>query len=155
MIVGTKGTNFIEAISRTIQRDNIKCGRLSTTAMREKFPFVNLPEDDIVYFEEKNAGYISPRKMINAQLSIASRNGCDVIRDIVKTLNKTVTDTGTVMKLITDRGTTYTAKRVLLATGAFTALRQLLGPDMQPDVRLMPLSVAKVEVSEEDAAYIR
>ncbi|KAL5004481.1 hypothetical protein ScPMuIL_017937 [Solemya velum] len=155
LLVGSRGTDFIKEISSTIERDNIQCDQLSGNAMKKKFPFLNLPEEDIVFFEETNAGYISPRKMIDAQLSIASRNGCDIIRDIVKTVNRIVITTGHVVELVTDRRTTYMARRVLLATGAFTTLRQLLGPNMQPDVRLMPISVAKVEISAEDAGRIR
>ena len=56
-------------------------------------------------------------------------------------------DTGEGHVITTDTGKQFRAKRVLLATGAFTHCRKLLSGNLRPKLDLLPISVIKVHVN--------
>ena len=101
---------------------------------------------------------------IQAELIVAKRNGCDVIEDIVSRVqqinsseipssikqNNNMADTDVIMKLTTDTCRTIFARKVLLATGAFTQLRKLLPDDVTPDIDLITQAVVYAELSPDD-----
>jgi len=91
-------------------------------AIAHAHPMLAFPADYQGIFEGAPAGYISPRRLIQAQLAIASQQGATVVRQVVVKVEQTTA----AVKLTTDRGATYMAQRVLIANGAFTNCFDLL-----------------------------
>ena len=53
---------------------------LTFVSFRSMFPFLKIAENIKGYFQPDFSGYINPRKLIEAQLKIAQKFGCQVIR---------------------------------------------------------------------------
>lgn len=118
---------------------------LGNEELESKFPYLNFADSDEGIFEKRHAGYINPRKMVMAQIVVASNQGCDVIRDIV--LNIENFEMG--YKLLSERGKIIWTKKVLLATNAFTGLHKLLKNPVS--YQSMPQTVTLASVSENTA----
>ena len=155
--VGSRGGNYITALKEVVQKDGIQAETLSGTEVCSKFPFLSIPNMDESVFESHFAGYISPRRLIKAQITIAKKNGCQHIQEAVRSVSRVLHDDSNkvVMEVVTDSGRKVLAKKVLLCTGAFTAFRKLIGTEVSPDTKLFPLAVTKLEISEEDAVKIK
>ena len=157
--VGSRGGNYITALKEVVQKDGIQAETLSGTEVCSKFPFLSIPNMDEAVFESHFAGYISPRRLIKAQITIAKKNGCQHIQEAVRSVSRVFQDDSNkcevVMEVVTDSGRKVLAKKVLLCTGAFTVFRKLLGTEVSPDTKLFGLSVTKLEISEEDAVKIK
>lgn len=142
-----------------MKKDRINAQVLSGAEVRSQFPFLSIPNSDEAVFESHFAGYISPRRLVKAQIAIAKKNGCQHIQEVVRSVTRVVVNTNTdadsVMEVTTDSGRRILARKVLVATGAFTAFRNVLGVEVSPDTKLFPLAVTKLEISEEDAQQIK
>ncbi|XP_069102650.1 monomeric sarcosine oxidase-like [Argopecten irradians] len=150
LMSGPPGGQFMTNTQETVTSQNIQHDYLTPELLRKRFPYLNLRDTDEAIFETKNAGYISPRGMIDAQKRVARDNGCDVINDVVCEISRNHDSGVRLMSVLTESGQKVEARRVLIATGSFTTFRKLLPPGREPDVTFCPLAVAKVEVSSED-----
>lgn len=157
--VGDRGGNYITAVKDVVEKDHINAQVLSGADVRSQFPFLSISNRDEAVFESHFAGYISPRRLVKAQIAIAKKNGCQHIQEVVRSVTRVVVNTNrdadSVMEVTTDYGRRILARKVLVATGAFTTFRNLLGVEVSPDTKLFPLAVTKVEISEEDAQKIK
>lgn len=153
-MAGSRG-KFMDNTIDTVRKQKIKSEHLKNVRNIEtKFPFLKFAKDDEAVYELNDAGYISPRNLVSAQIKLASSNGCDVFDDIVCKVARVVKDGRYVMEIHTESGKTIHAGKVLIACGAFVNSRDLLG-EVVPDMNLCPLTVAKVEISHNDAHKIR
>ncbi|XP_069102955.1 peroxisomal sarcosine oxidase-like [Argopecten irradians] len=150
MMAGPPEGQFVTNTRETVTSQNTQHDYLTPELLRQSFPHLNLPDEDVAIYETKNAGYINPRSLITAQKRIARDNGCDVINDIVCEISQHHSG-APLMSLLTESGQKIEARRVLIATGSFTNFRKLLPPGQEPDLKLLPVAYAKVEVSAEDA----
>jgi hypothetical protein len=46
--------------------------------MKKHFPYLNFSESDEAIYEMDNSGYISPRRLVDAQIQNARQNGCHI-----------------------------------------------------------------------------
>ncbi|KAL5004169.1 hypothetical protein ScPMuIL_017625 [Solemya velum] len=153
--VGTVGNAYIEQVQQCVTEQGIRCNK-DVRKLKEQFPYLDLPRNDKWIFEMSQAGIINPRRLVNAQQKMALKNGCDIVRGIVNKVTRCVDNNGDyVMRIQTDTGEECVAKKVLLAPGAFTASRDLLGTDLVPDVYLKPTNVCLAEITESDAQMLR
>ena len=74
--------------------------------------------------------------------------GCEIFDDIVKQVKHNKTKD--VFELATESGRTFGARKVLLCTGASTALEDVLPCGLQLDMNLRTQEVVLVELSEND-----
>ena len=156
LMAGNNAGNFMKLVTETGKTQRVPFTSLSSGGLKSKFPFLNFDSADRAEYEFEKAGYISPRRLVAAQLKVAQQNGCDFIPEVVSKVTRGVnTDNSYCMKVVTENGKTVMAKKVLLATGAFTTFRDLFGENIQPDVELAPLTVAKVEISKAEADRIK
>ena len=84
-------------------------------AIYESFPHFNFPEPSKSIFESSPSGYINPRLLIKAQLSLFKKNKGVIIDDVAIE----IIDRENYIQITTLNGKTYKAKKVLLAPGAF------------------------------------
>ncbi|MEQ8396558.1 FAD-dependent oxidoreductase [Thalassobaculum sp.] len=114
--IGEPGSDYLdrsEAAGRELGAD---VTRLDAAGIRQRFPFLTVPDDADGLHEGSRAGHISPRAMIRAQTTVARRQGAEIIADEAKAIR--VTASG--VEVDTANGATLRAERVLVATGAFT-----------------------------------
>eukprot|EP00057_Strongylocentrotus_purpuratus_P028840 XP_011683314.1 PREDICTED: uncharacterized protein LOC592504 [Strongylocentrotus purpuratus] len=117
-----------------------------------KFPYLRVNRDSECVWTAKNAGHISPRKLVAAQQKIASSLGCHVIHEVVTSITDVTSQDGeTVVRVLFENGREIFAKRVLLCTGAFTNFHSILPGDRKIDLNLRRSFVVKAELSEQDA----
>eukprot|EP00117_Sycon_ciliatum_P039240 scpid75172/ scgid3872/ len=97
-----------------------------------------------------NAGHVSPRKLVLAQLMLARRHGCKVIRDVVMS----VRDHGDHYRVLLQSGTAVLARRVLLATGVSSVWPSLLPQQLRLLAVPQTQTTLLAEVSEECARSV-
>lgn len=154
-MVGAPNTEYIINTHAVAVSDQINSKYLTNEKFRDKFPYLNVSKSDEAVLECNNAGYISPRRLIQAQLKQAKNEGCHVINEIVNDVIRIEKDGEYCMRITTDTQKLIFARKVLLTTGAFTGFRNLLPSGLQLNTILHPLTVAKVEISEESFKKIR
>ncbi len=90
--------------------------------LREKLPHVEIGDSVFGIYESASAGLIEPRKLILAQLTVFRTLGGREIKEVVVDLQKV----DGVWTATSDSGAHYSAKKVLIAAGAFTNFFNLL-----------------------------
>lgn len=154
-MIGPKGSKFVESVRRVISRSGVEVEQCDNRTLRRKFPYMLLNDDTYGFKEFKNAGYINPRKLVEAQQTVARRHGCTIFNDVVNRVTRTVQSDGSyVMKVELDSGQVLCSRKVLLATGAFTECRHLL-PGIYPDQVITPLNTSLLEVTENTRQILR
>ena len=90
--------------------------RLDAAGCRAVYPFLRFSDEFVAWDEKGDAGYINPRQLIEAQLTVAQARGATVIREIVSGLDwrDDAVDIGT------REGGRYRARKVLLTAGGYT-----------------------------------
>lgn len=113
----TKDSVFIESAEETAARLGIDYTVIpSGSEIAERLPMLRFPADCHGYVEHSPAGYVNPRDLIRAQLTVAASRGAQVFRETVVGMEKR----GDHSLLRTDRGTKVEAGKVLVAAGAYT-----------------------------------
>ena len=105
---------------------------------------LTIPEDHTAWFEPAPSGYINPRQMIRAQLTVAKQQGCAIIRQTVQS----VKNVGPHVEIVCMNGDHYQTQKVLLATGAFTNCLDLLPRKVALRVKPETTILAQVSASE-------
>lgn len=95
---------------------------LSAAEVMRRFPGFR-PTVDMVGVWEPRAGYLVPERAIEAHLALAARHGAE-LRTGERVVRWEAGGDG--VTVTTDHGTTYAARRLVLAAGAW--MRKLLGP---------------------------
>ncbi|XP_023244154.1 uncharacterized protein LOC111642107 [Centruroides sculpturatus] len=155
LYIGEKNIDHTVRLQNACVVNNVPVEDLSDDSMfKQKFPFMNLREDEVALFDYTGAGYISARNLVAAQQEISRRQGCTIIRDVVSSIEEfNHSNDNIVLKITTDCGNIIEAQRVVICTGAFTNFRQLL-PNygiLSPDMEITEDSVALLEISEDEA----
>ncbi|XP_071499478.1 monomeric sarcosine oxidase-like [Diadema antillarum] len=127
---------------------------LSTDELRKKYPYMRIGDGWQGLLNFKNAGHISPRRLVAAQQKVAEAGGCDVVVDIAVTVTDGESEGdgrgGDVVMIQCESGRKIQAKKALLCTGAFTNCHRLLPGDKQVDFYPCQSLVLKLELTEED-----
>ncbi|MCB0036846.1 MAG: FAD-dependent oxidoreductase, partial [Anaerolineales bacterium] len=114
-----------------------------------QFPYLAFPEDFAILFEPGPAGYINPRGILQAQLTIAKKQGAALIAETA--VGVTADDDGVTVQ--TKEGQSYRAQKVLVAAGAFTNFCGLL-PRPIP-LRIKTETIILARVSDQTAAELK
>jgi glycine/D-amino acid oxidase-like deaminating enzyme len=145
LYVANEDHEFLSKIETVAHKMNILYDKFNGTQLKWKFPFLQVPEDAIGILEKRRAGYINPRKMIEAQNIIAKKNGAILMDDIVHSIKKI--NQG-IMEVKTCLGNTFYSKKVLVTAGAFSNFHELL--EKKVDFELVCITVALLELDEID-----
>ncbi len=87
----------------------------NSESINSAFPQFNFPSSSKGMFEDAPSGYINPRLLIQAQLSIFQKNGGKIFNETANDLNYANGE----FVISTLSGKIYHSKKILLATGAF------------------------------------
>ena len=134
--VSPDGNNFANDLKDAAEKHSCHSFKeLPSHELEKMYPYIHFPKHCSGVLSDKDTGYINPRDMITAMHICAEKNGCDIIDDIVRHVTPSRGTDG-YHTIITDKGRSVRARKVLLAAGAFTRCRHLLPPEVQPDVEL-------------------
>ncbi|HRW08900.1 MAG TPA: FAD-dependent oxidoreductase [Caldilineaceae bacterium] len=104
-----------EAVGR--QHDAVYTVEQSDEGLNEIFPFLNFPMGSTALWERGGAGYVNPRQLVQAQLTVAQQQGATLIRAVVSNI---ATDRGGAI-ITTATGETIHAAEVLISAGAYSS----------------------------------
>ncbi len=111
------------------------------SAWRARFPQFEFPDSHYVIHEPSPAGFINPRRLIQAQNVVAAAHGATVIRDVVTRLRSS----GTGVSAKTQANTTVTARKALVAAGAFTNFNDLLPLQLPLEIKTEVVVLGRVD----------
>lgn len=137
--LGTDWFNF--PAMRAVATDlDVALEELDDGALHERFPYLRFTPGSGAMLQARNAGYINPRRLVEAQQKIAADQGATLLRaEVVE-----VHSTGGEVAIRTRAGETVRANRVLLATGASTNAAKLLPHMLDTHVRAAMIMLAEV-----------
>ncbi|MCZ6634256.1 MAG: FAD-dependent oxidoreductase [bacterium] len=113
-------------------------------ALRQAFPYYRFPEGLTGLFEPEPAGYISPRALVRAQAAVAQQQGAQIIRERATSLQIQTTE----VEITTAEGSSYHARKALLAAGAYTST--LLDRKLDLTNRARTILLAELPPDEQD-----
>ncbi|XP_041464725.1 uncharacterized protein LOC121415547 [Lytechinus variegatus] len=122
--------------------------------------FKTLDDEMAAIFESSHAGYINPRAYIAANKLLASKNGCEMIEDVVTEIRDNTDNGGKVGEreelhrrhqvIRTKSGCVIRASRVLLCPGAFANTEHILPNGVEIDISTTTETCVLVEVQDKD-----
>lgn len=115
LLAGPEGAEIITKARAELAKGQVQADLLTASDLTERFPMLRFASDEIGFHERKNAGWINPRRLIDAQLTLATRHGAVIHRDIVTGIDEA--RDGVTVHL--SDGTHERADQVVVATGAF------------------------------------
>ncbi|MEP5761972.1 MAG: FAD-dependent oxidoreductase [Litoreibacter sp.] len=119
---------------------------LDAEALAHRFPFFRFKPTFTAWFEAKDAGHISPRRLVAAQTKTAMKHGARVVCEVVTGFKERPDH----VQIVTP-SQTIRVDRVLVAAGYMTDM--LLGREPQLDIYAR--TVALFEVDDAEAARLR
>ena len=146
--IGAPGSDYLdrsEAVGRELGAD---ITRRDAAGIRQRFPFLKVPDDADGLHEGNRAGHISPRAMIRAQIAIARQQGAEIVADEARAVR--VTANG--VEVETAGGATLRAEQALVATGAFTDACGLSPVDL--DLRVFGRTVVLARIEDDVMAEL-
>ena len=137
--LGTDWFNF--PAMRAVARDlNVALEELDDAALKHRFPYLAFTPGSGAMLQARDAGYLNPRRLVEAQQTLATAQGTTLIRDEVVRVQTMKAQ----VEIATRGGETIRANRVLLATGASTNAAGLLAHDLGTTVRAAMIMLAEV-----------
>lgn len=121
--VGANDDPDIVSIGDIAAGAGIKCETYVGAGLAARFPFLKSTLAMRGYYEPRNAGYISPRRLVQAQTLAAARAGARIVKDTALGIS----EHGTGVTIRTRSGD-IDAERVLVAAGGHT--QSLLGQSL-------------------------
>lgn len=113
-------------------------------AVPEQFAFLQFPANCGGIHEPAPAGYINPRSLVAAQLKIFADNGGTILRETAVS----VLPESDYVNIKTLEGNQYQAKKIIIATGAFTNDYDLLPHKLPLRVKTETIILAEIEEKE-------
>lgn len=149
LISGPAGGDFLNAVEAVVQRHALDAPLLDRAALRERFPWFDLPETSAGVFEVEGAGYVDPRKLVAAQVACFEKaGGVSILDDALS-----VREDGDRASAALKTGGAVTGGRVLVATGGFSRAPGLL-PKV-PALVVKARTVVLAQLKPEQAAAYR
>lgn len=139
----TRPGDSIDRVDAWGKEKKVAFERMDHGGMQDPFPFFNFPESAIGLWETGKAGYVHPRLLVQAQLTVAAQQGATIVRETVDS----ITHDGDTYLVRTDAGNKFRAAKVLATAGAFTNRVMERSIDLRPKFRTILLA----ELSEAEA----
>ncbi|CAH1255479.1 PIPOX [Branchiostoma lanceolatum] len=158
LVIGSPDGDYVRSVQENARDNDVTTQTFSRAQTRERFPFLDIGAGMVGLLDSRNCGHLSPRRLVSALQTAAHLQGCDVVDDVVASVEPPASwarSAGANLAVRTETGGVIHARRVLLATGAFTTFRRLLPAALRPDVRLTGQTVSLVEISESDADLLQ
>lgn len=145
LIVGPKRGGhdpYVAQVEAAARELGVSVEVLSDTALQARFGYFDFGDACEGVYERANAGYVNPRRLVEAQTVLAGKAGARVIRQTAISVRE---EQGLAI-VTTDDGAVYTAERVLVAAGGFSINDNLLPRPI--DLKVYGRTVAFFEIDE-------
>ena len=119
----------------------------TSEAYRAKRPEISLNDNLLVLHETAGAGYINPRSLVAAQVKIAEKQGADIIREQIASIDPD--GQGVTIKMT--NGRSIRAEQVMVAAGAWTQF--LTGADL--GLIPHPRTIVLARIDEKEAERLK
>ena len=128
----------------------------SQDQIRQLYPYLNIGQDKECVIQQTQSGMVNPRKLVLAQKTAASLQGCHIVERVVEQICEIhLPSHGRGLRVFVENGQIIHARKVLICTGVFTNFKTLLPKHLQPDIKYMPLKTLRTELAEQDAHRLR
>ncbi|WP_063799832.1 NAD(P)/FAD-dependent oxidoreductase [Bradyrhizobium jicamae] len=131
----------VASIGKIAAEAGIFCEAYDDTGLAERFPYLGFAAGMQGYFEPKNAGHISPRRLVRAQTIAAERAGARIIAEPALGISE-----GGSGVTIRTRSGNVEAERVLVAAGGHT--QSLLGQSLGFTVYGRTVAMFRLDAAE-------
>jgi sarcosine oxidase len=125
LIVGPKrgGSDpYISQVEAAAAELGVETEMLSAAELKNRFAYFEFGVECEGVFEGPHAGYVNPRRLVEAQSVLAARAGATLIRHAVVSIRE---EAGLAV-VTTDDGREFAAEKVLVAAGGFSIAANLL-----------------------------
>ncbi|MES5488974.1 FAD-dependent oxidoreductase [Bradyrhizobium sp. INPA03-11B] len=139
--VGHTETTDVASVGEVCADEGICCEAYQDAGLAERFPFLKSTAGMLGYFEPRNAGYISPRRLVRAQTIAAKRAGARIIDEAALGISETASGV-----TIRTRSGSVEAERVLVAAGGHT--QSLLGRSLGFTVYARTAALFRLDAAE-------
>jgi len=139
--VGASADPNVALVGAIAAQAGIFCEVYDDAGLAERFPFLKSTAGMRGYFEPRNAGYISPRRLVEAQTIAAERAGARIIDQPALS----VSESGSGVTIRTRAGSVE-AERVLVAAGGHT--QSLLGHSLGFTVYGRTVAMFRLDAAE-------
>lgn len=146
LYVNPAGTDkYMQEVSERSRKFNIPAAVFhSGSDLNKAFPEFSFPESSVGMFEKTPSGYISPPQLIQAQLRIFEQQGGSIFRETVSGISFR----NDRAEISTTNGNAYTAKKVIVAAGAFSNFCNLLPRRISLVLKSETVLLARLGMSE-------
>jgi len=120
---GDRETTNVATVGEVCSENGIFCEVYKGAGLEERFPYLRITAGMEGYFEPRNAGHISPRRLVRAQTIAAERAGARIIGEAALGISESSSG----VSIRTSSGSVE-AERVLVAAGGHT--EALLGQSL-------------------------
>lgn len=148
LMVGPKrgGSNpYVGKILDAAERLSVETELLDAEGLSKQFGYFDFGTGCEGVYQSRDAGYVNPRRLVEAQSVLAKRAGAELIAETVISVEER--DGGVVVR--TDAGNTYEAEQALVAAGGFSIADRLLPRAV--DLTVYARTVAFFEIPEDRA----
>ncbi|MCA6124491.1 FAD-dependent oxidoreductase [Bradyrhizobium sp. WSM 1704] len=139
--VGSGESRDVTSVGKICAEEDIHAEAYQDAALAERFPYLGSAVGNLGYFEPRNAGYISPRRLVRAQTIAAERAGAKMIDE--PALGIAESRSGVTVRT---RSGTVEAERVLVAAGGHT--QSLLGRSLGHTVYARTVALFRLGAAE-------
>ena len=129
-----------DLVRKVCRQRRITGAERSHEEIRRRFPELAFQANSRFHWEGGPAGIINPRRLVEAQISLAKRAGTTVIRDVAVQVEKQ----GSAYAVRDSRGNARISEKVLVAAGAYTNRFDLTPAKLALDVRPETVILARV-----------
>ena len=119
---------------------NVDIEDLDDAALNERYPYLRFTPGSSAILQRQDAGYIDPRRLLEAQQKIGIEQGTTLLRDVVLNMRRK----GEQIEIDTGSGEKVRANRVLVATGAYTNAIRLLPRKLDFKIRAAMIMESEV-----------
>jgi sarcosine oxidase len=135
--------NVADAVGRRLGASFV---RLDRAQLARQFPYLNFAPNAEGLHETGGAGYVMPRLLVQAQLTIARQQGAHIVRDEVRAIEG---EAGHFV-IYTRLGNAFTAKKVLLSMHGWTnfLMQSWLGRGLALESRAATVVLAELDSDE-------
>lgn len=147
LIVGPKRGGhdpYVGQVEVAARELGVSIEMLSKLALKSRFRYFDFGSDCEGVYEQRNAGYVNPRRLVEAQSALAEKAGARIVRRAAVS----VREEGGLAIITTDDGAVYSAERVLVAAGGFSINANLLPRAI--DLKVYGRTVAFFEIPDEE-----
>jgi glycine/D-amino acid oxidase-like deaminating enzyme len=136
--------DFVARVQHVAAELNVEYTTYTAAALAERFPYLAFEPGSVGMYQPHTAGHVSPRAQVQAQTTVAQKQGAAIITETVEALHQTAS----AVEVRTDAGKTYRGAKVLVATGGFSNAKPLLPQPLEVAVYARTIVLMELDAAE-------